>query len=118
MKERRKAQRVEAKLAISISGGRGEAMGQTLNISTNGVYFKSSRFIEPLTKVQLELIIPDPADPKKEGTPVMCDGLIVRVDPEQEDPSVSIYHAAIFFTYISESAQKTLDNYIRRRLTV
>ena len=57
-KERRRAQRVDANLAVTISGGPAEAKGKTLNISSNGVYFQSPYFIEPLTKVKLELVIP------------------------------------------------------------
>ena len=116
-KERRRAQRVEANLAITISGGPEGAKGKTLNISTNGVYFQSSYFIEPLTKVRLEFMIPVRYESGKKELPVACDGIVVRVEPEQEDPSVSEYNVAVFFSFVSDSSQKTLDKYISQRLS-
>jgi hypothetical protein len=115
--ERRKAQRVKANLAISVSGGPEEAMGETLNISTNGVYFQSPNFIEPLTKVQLELMIPVREEGGEEETSVICDGIVVRVEPEHEDPSISLYNVAVFFSFLSDSSQKTLEKYITQRLS-
>lgn len=117
MTERRRAQRVDANLAIRITGGPDASQGETLNISMNGVYFKSSRFIEPMTKVQLELMIPDPSVEKGEDISITCDGVIVRVEPEREDPSVSIYNTAVFFTYLPEATQKLITKYIQRRIS-
>jgi hypothetical protein len=118
LKERRKAKRIEADIDIAMSGESGEATGKTLNISTNGVYFQSPQFMEPLTKVRLELLIP-PHPKSKDGkaSSAVFDGVIVRVDPEQHDPSVSSYNIAVFFTQVSESSQKVLEGYIRHRLS-
>jgi len=113
--ERRQAQRVEANLAVTIKGGPAEAKGRALNISTNGIYFESPHFMEPLTKVQLELLVPDAGSSKRELT-VTCNGVVVRVEPERKDPSVSNYNVAIFFTFVPDASQKILDRYIRARL--
>jgi len=112
--ERRRAKRVEARLSITISGGPEETKGETLNISTNGVYFKSPYYIEPLTKVRLELMIPQPEGSEK---PVSCDGIVVRVEPEKKDPSVKDYNIAVFFTSVSEQSQKVLADYIVAKLS-
>jgi hypothetical protein len=114
--ERRKAQRVEANLAVTVKGGPAEAKGKALNVSTNGIYFESPHFIEPLTRVRLELLVPDPGPSKRDLT-VTCDGVVVRVEPERKDPSVPAYRVAIFFTYVPDASQKTLDRYIRARLS-
>lgn len=116
-KERRRAQRVEANLAVTISGAPDGAQGRTLNISTNGVYFESPKFIDVLTKVQLELVIPagEPGSGKEER--VTCDGVVVRVEPEHEDSDVSTYRVAVFFAFVSKSAQTVLSRYIKSRLT-
>ncbi len=115
--ERRQAQRVKASLAISVSAGPEEATGKTLNISTNGVYFQSPHYIEPLTKVQMELVIPMHEGDSEKETLVRCDGIVVRVEPEREDPSVSSYNFAVFFSFLSDASQKTLKKYITQRLT-
>ena len=115
-KERRKAQRVEANLAVTISGAPGGAQGRTLNISTNGVYFESPKFIDVLTKVQLELVIPAGAPGSGKEERVTCEGVVVRVEPEHEDPDVSTYHVAVFFAFVSKSSQTVLSRYIKSRL--
>jgi hypothetical protein len=112
--ERRKAQRVEADLAVTVRGGPGEAKGRALNISTSGIYFESPYHIEPLTKIRLEFLIPDPRGGE---LPVKCDGVVVRVEPERKAPAVAQYRVAILFTLVSESSLKILDAYIRSRLS-
>jgi hypothetical protein len=115
-KERRKEQRVEANLAVTVRGGPAEAKGRALNISANGIYFESPFFLEPLTKVRLELLIPS-SDPRTNELSLTCDGIVVRVEPERKNPSVSNYRVAIFFTLVPESSRKLLDRYIRSRLS-
>jgi len=113
--ERRKAQRVDANLAVTVKSGPGEAQGRALNVSASGLYFESPYFIAPLTKVHLDLVIPE-GDAKGKESTVGCDGVVVRVEPERRDPAISKYNVAIFFTLVPESSQKTLDRYIRSRL--
>ncbi len=113
--ERRKAQRVEANLAVTVTGGPGTAQGKALNISRSGIYFESPHFMEPLTKVRLELRVPLP-DPKRSDASVTCDGIVVRVEPEKKDPAISRYRVAILFTYVNEISLKSLDRFIKSRL--
>ncbi len=115
-KERRRAKRVDANLAITITGGPEEAQGRTLNISTNGVLFESPRFMDVLTKVQFELVIPPPAaaaGAKQER--VEIDGVVVRVEPETQDSTVEFYKIAVFFTFVSKSSQDVLTRFIKNR---
>ena len=113
-KERRRAKRVDANLAITITGGPEEAQGKTLNISTNGVLFQSPRFMDVLTKVQFELIIP-PAAPGAKEERVEIDGVVVRVDPEIEDSTVEFYNIAVFFTFVSKTSRNVLSRFIKNR---
>jgi c-di-GMP-binding flagellar brake protein YcgR len=114
--ERRKAQRVEANLTVAVTGGAAPSRGKALNISTSGIYFESPHYLAPLTKVRLELGIPQ-EDPKQSETQVMCDGVVVRVEPEKKDPAISVYRVAIFFTYVPERSLKILGRFIRSRLS-
>jgi hypothetical protein len=66
--------------------------------------------------VRLELLVPDPEGPRGES-PVTCDGVVVRVEPEIKDESVATYNVAIFFTLVPESSQKVLNRYIRARIS-
>jgi hypothetical protein len=67
-----------------------------------------------LTKIKLEFLIPDP---RKGELPVTCDGVVVRVEPEEKEPAVAQYRVAILFTLIPENSLKILETYIRSRLS-
>ena len=114
IKERRRAQRVQADLAVTIVGERGEARGKALNISSSGIYFESPYYVAPLTRIKLELLIPDP---RAGESKVTCDGVVVRVEPETKDPAVAIYRVAILFTLVPKSSLDVLDAYIRSRVS-
>jgi hypothetical protein len=113
--ERRRAPRVRAELPILLEGGPAEAGGKTLNISTSGVYFEVPHFIEPLTKVRMELLFPGSGSPGSEGR-VGFDGIVVRTEPETPSPDVTVYRTAVFFTYVPETSLKFLTKYIEKRL--
>lgn len=115
-KERRKANRVDANLSITISGEKGAALGKTLNISTNGVYFRSPYLIELLTKVRLDLVIPVSGSDGVREKRVTCDGVVVRAEPEHEDQDSPGFLIAVFFTYVSESSHEALAGYIKSRI--
>src|SRR5262245_41292785 len=58
--ERRRGRRVDARLQIELQlepGGPSHP-SSTINISSNGVYFSSPRFVAPLTKLGLRLLLP------------------------------------------------------------
>lgn len=116
-KERRRAPRVKANLDISISGGPHEAVGKTLNISSNGVLFEAPHRIDPLTKVRMGFMVPGREGSDNEKSSVSFDGVVVRVEPDKEDPDVSTYRIAVFFTHVSKASQKVLDSYIMNKLS-
>ena len=113
--ERRRAPRVRAELPILLEGGPAEAGGKTLNISTSGVYFEVPHFIEPLTKVRMELLFPKQGSKGSEGR-VGFDGIVVRTEPETPSADVTVYRTAVFFTYVPETSLKLLTKYIEKRL--
>lgn len=114
-KERRKSPRVEADFPINVGGEKGEATGRTINISTNGIYFESPRFIEPLTKVRMDLVLPSETVDADEEILVEFDGVVVRVEPEKEDKKISKYKVAIFFTFVPKESMDILSTFISRK---
>ncbi len=111
--ERRAAARVSATLAMEITLGDERARTKSLNVSANGVYFASPRFIPLLTKLRITLDLPEEAGRKGKVT---CDGVVVRTEPEAELPGATEYQVACFFTDISESDQTRLEAYILRHV--
>jgi len=111
--ERRGAVRVPARLAMEIAVEGGTAQVESLNVSANGVYFLSSLYMPVLTKLRVTLELE--GDDKSGRThSVACDGVVVRTDPEYEDPSIDEYNVACYFTSISDP--DTLERYILKHV--
>ncbi len=107
--ERRGAVRIPARLAMEIALDSTAERVESLNVSASGVYFTSPTFIEPLTRVQITLALPD-GDPPGSTHDVRCDGVVVRTVPEAPDPSVDRYEIACCFTMVSD--RERLEAYI------
>jgi hypothetical protein len=114
MKERRKAPRVEAKLKLELRlpGKQTATLGESLNISRNGIYFQTRYFMEEGTKLPIRIELPregnDPDPVIRPG------GVVVRCKPAQEDPAVDRYEIACFFLSINDKDLAKLDDYLMR----
>jgi hypothetical protein len=114
--ERRRRERVQARLQIELQMEPGEPThaSDTINISSNGVYFNSPRFIAPLTKLGLRLLLPD--EEAGGEIPVDCSGIVVRIQPEQPTPGLDRYEVACYFTDTSPEFQEQLGRYVQKHL--
>lgn len=117
LSDRRKSPRVAAEIPIAIEGGPAEAGGKTLNISENGIYFEVPHFIEPLTKVRMELFIPNTTGSEEEGIRIGFDGVVVRVEPEEPTDHPGPFRVAVFFTHVPENSLTELHAFIERKLS-
>ena len=118
--ERRTAQRVDASLKLEVrlprpDGSETIASLETINISSSGIYFKADHFIEPMTKLamDLELRVPsESSETERELALVSCEGLVVRISPEAETEGCDDYEVAVFFTNIDPAGLETLERHI------
>lgn len=118
--ERRKAERVDATLNLNLhlelpdleSGPEGL---ETINVSSSGVYFKSSRYIEPMTKLALSFDAEVGSD--GETGHVACEGIVARIVPEVPESGTEFYEVAVFFTTIDADSLRNLERYIALRLS-
>ena len=126
MNERRKGQRVDASLKLEVKIPREDGDLQpitmeTLNISSSGIYFKTDHFIEPMTKLDMILELPVHQDDQGKTDKIataQCEGIVVRVLPENEAPDVDHYEVAVFFTQIDEEGMLHLSEHINMLLAV
>ncbi len=123
--DRRRAQRLDANLKLEVQLP-GEGVGsdvanlETINISSSGVYFKSDHFIEPMTKLVMELEVCVPDDEGKrseERASVPCEGIVVRTNPEGETVGCTDYEIAVFFTQIKPEGMANLERHITLLMT-
>lgn len=116
--ERRRAVRAEARLAMQVRlEGRDLSHAESVNVSANGVYFSSTSHIPLLSKLRITLLLPDPSSkPKSADREVVCDGIVVRTEPEAPRPGQKHYEIACYFTSISPRDQDLLEAYILGQL--
>ncbi len=117
--ERRRADRLDANLNLEVKMSKADgsvetASLETINISTSGVYFKSDHFIEPMTKLAMELEVRVPIDEGSDEVtaPVPCEGLVVRSNPEGVVEGCTEYEVAVFFTHIEPDGMANLEKHI------
>ncbi|MGH2570845.1 MAG: PilZ domain-containing protein [bacterium] len=109
--ERRRDVRTNVRLPIELADGDQALSVSSLNIGAGGVYVEVPRFIEPLTKLSLSMMIPGPT-PEEEASLVETDAIVVRVLPERADPRVNRYEIACAFLDLSDEHRDIVNRYI------
>jgi hypothetical protein len=116
VQDRRQAKRVDARLQIELSvdgSGRAE-QASAINISASGAYFSSPRYLEPLTKLEMRLLLPgEDDDAAIESFDV--EGIVVRVEPEEPGPQGQTYEIACYFTETTPEFRERLGRYVQAR---
>lgn len=112
--ERRKDPRAPAQLKVQLSGAPQSADAltvSTLNIGSGGVYVQVPRFIEPLTKLFLTLLVPGPT-PEDEPVFVDTEAIVVRTLPEKPDAGVREYEIACAFLELRDEHRDVINRYV------
>jgi hypothetical protein len=110
--ERRKFPRfdVQVPLNLSISGATTEeAISATsINVSMNGVYCTVNHYIPVFNKVLITFVIPqNPYDLVSQ-----CEGVVVRIEPEDEETVRAEYNIALYFHNLSQIERDILHTII------
>jgi len=117
-KERRKAPRVIAKLAMQIAGVGEDASvltTESINLSAGGLQFQSKLGLEPLTRVALTLLLPPFGRRLRRGRVVQCQGVIVRSAEMEMPRQKRKFELACCFTDMSEEDQELVEQYVAWR---
>ena len=114
--ERRRAPRIaDEGLSLEVKGGDFDIMTHTLNVSASGIYCKVEKEIPLMSRLQLMLMMPDPAKDGKSSIGVEVDGVVVRQHPVIIDGHVKHYDIAIFFENLSPKHRDMISDYIARK---
>lgn len=118
--ERRRTPRVSERVPLGITEGGTTLEAETVNLSAAGAYCTLDRFLAPMTKLQLDYELPDPAGGgalSGRRVRIRCAGVVVRSAPVIVSPDKGRYHVAIFFTDLSERDRSALSRFVRQRLS-
>lgn len=111
--ERRKTPRISEQVSLSLAHADGVIRADTQNLSTAGAYCVLDRFIPPLTKLELELNVPDGRHVRS----IRCLGVVVRVEPVLTSPQRGRYQTAVLFTELSERDRSAIARFVTQRLS-
>lgn len=119
-RERRRSERVDAQVALQLSGSDKSFPGESIttesiNVGAEGIYCQVGHFIAPLTKLQLAMVLP--LKNKKgqiKNEVVKTDAVVVRCQPAGSEDGG--YKIACFFTGLDGAARETLKEYVRQHL--
>lgn len=112
-KERRRDPRFLGNIPLKISSDNFDLVTESKNLSRSGVSCRVSQYIEPMTKLKIQLLLPFKRKDKVTTKKVSCGAVIVRTESE---PANGAYNVAIFFNDIQARDAATLAEYVNNML--
>ena len=113
LSERRSAPRIAKRLPLRLTHDAGDLTTKTENVSSSGAYCTIRRFVPLMTKLRIRLELLDHAKP----TPVICEGVVVRIEPPAPAPTKrASYKIAIFFSDLTEADRSAISRFVQQRL--
>jgi hypothetical protein len=111
--ERRKHPRIEKNVPLKLSWADADVVTETKNISGSGAYCRVSKYIEPMTKVEVTLLLPVKKNQKITTKKITCRGVVVRTEQilDSED-----FYTAIFFSDILPKDSRILAQFVENFL--
>lgn len=115
MRERRKHPRITRKLPLKVKAGTFDLATETQNISLSGICCQVNKYIEPMTKVRITMLLPlKLKNNKTTAKKVNCRGIVVRAErPEGQENK---YDIAVFFNDMRQPDINIIQRYIENHL--
>ena len=117
--ERRIHKRIKKNIPLKIKVADFDSVSETKNLSSSGLYCRIDKYIAPLTKVNMILLIPSskqtlPA--KEQCKKIECEGTVVRTELINDPGEGDSYNVAIFFSQIKKSDKSCIGKYVRKNI--
>ncbi len=117
-RERRQSKRVDAQIALQLSGTDeafpGESITtESINVGAEGVYCQVGHFVSPLTKLQVTMVLPlKSRKGQVKNEIVKTQAVVVRCQPSGDEKGG--YRIACFFTGMDSGTRAVLEEYVRQ----
>jgi hypothetical protein len=121
-RERRRSQRVDAQVALQLSGTdetfpAESITTESINVGAEGVYCHVAHFIAPLTKLQVTMVLPlRNRKGQTKNEVVKTQAVVVRCQPAGAETGG--YRIACFFTGLDTNTRATLEDYVRQHSAI
>ena len=113
LNERRSDPRLDNNIPVKICGESGDFVSETQNISRSGTYCRVEKYIAPMTKLKIHLMLKNPETGKKNTRKISCEGVVVRSEPAEDGKG---YHLAVFFSDITKRDAEFITDYVGAHL--
>ncbi len=113
--ERRKDPRFFGSVPVKISGNDFDLVTETKNLSRSGAYCRVNQYIEPMTKLRVQFLLPFKNNNRTVTRKISCGAVIVRTE---SDPSTGTYNVAVFFNDIQSRDVDVLVEYVGNMLSL
>jgi len=115
--ERRKSHRVEARVPVQLEAREVEVRGKIIpaesaNLSEGGVYCEIEKYLPPLTRVAITLLLPAFGGEHAKPREIKAEGVVVRNISVREGRKIVKYRIACAFTSISDEQRAIVREYI------
>lgn len=112
--ERRKYPRLNKNLPLKIICDNFDIVTETKNLSSIGAYCEINRFLEPLTRLKIILLLPFKGKDKLYNKKLSCQGVVVRseANPLKKD----CFNIAIYFNEIQKKDINLISDYVNQSL--
>ena len=107
--ERRKFPRAFRNVPLRLVIDSEDSVTEAKNISRSGAYCRVSRFLEPMSKLKIHLLLPVRKGGQTKNRRISCEGVVVRIEENQLD---SGYNIAIFFNEITPKDSDAIAEYV------
>ena len=107
--EKRRHPRVDNNIPLKISTPAADLVTETKNISCSGAYCRVNKFLEPMTRLQLTLLLRQNKSGKMVTKKITCGGVVVRTE---NIPGEDGFNTAIFFNEIHPRDTRVLTDYV------
>lgn len=111
MDDRRKHPRIVTSLPLKLTDSEFDILTETKNISANGVYCSVNKPIEPMTKLNIVILVPLKRNGKKTVKKINCQGIVVRKEYIKTNGHHA-YNIGVFFNDLGKTDAKTLTAYL------
>lgn len=117
--DRRKYKRINKNVPLKIKEANFDTVSETENLSSSGLYCRLDKYIPPMDKVNMILLIPclkETASARDQCKKVECEGTVVRTEMVNDPIEGDYYKLAIFFSQIKKSDKVYIEKYVKKHL--
>jgi PilZ domain len=107
--EKRRHLRVAYDIPVKISGDHGDILTETKNISCSGAFCRMSQRLEPMTKLNVYLLLPVRVSDKVKTKKIACQGVVVRTEAVA---GKEYFDTAIFFNNIAPKDSHAIKEFV------